>query len=783
MQSSINIIDFLNAPVTYVTGAKNPNPTGFGSVSDVLEMIQDQAALHQSNELFSLFKRDKEQYTRQKESLHGFIIGSFSKRTDANCTDYVPLLCIEIDKVKDEFMTQLIIQECKNVPYILAAFASPSRHGLRMLVPTASNLENHKSFYTSLCEYLSYRLNIPTATKARELNLDLKTTMHLDTACSNVSRLWFIASVPSDYYYFNKEAIIYEMVTTQAPVFAENPNAPSVMQRESPRYIAITEDFKIALCKEQSEKNKNITSRNNKIYYLACLLIEHGVSDQAIYNTCLTYAEKDFNESEINKTVQSALKTTKLKYSDAQIATYVKKNQTTPSLAPVPQQIPPLQSVIHEVIEETATSFIEGDDDDKDKEVIKNSFIEMRDYLLKRYDFRLNIVSLELEVKRAKKAGGWELLNENDLMIKLYEYGFKKIDSMLNVFLSAQKYVTRYDPFKDYFERLTPYSESEPDYILQLCSYIESDDKEFFLSMFRKHLVRTAACALNIIKFNKQCFTIHGEQNDGKTSFVRYLVPAALDNYKKENPDLSNKDGKLTLAQNFIINLDELASMSKYEINQMKATFTYEDVKERLPYDKKPSTMKRRASFFGSTNKDEFLTDPTGNIRWLVFEVKKIVHDNGGPNGYQAVAIDNVWRQVYYLLKTGFKFNLTAEDTIKINERNQFYMKANIETELLQRIIKRVSDDIGNLPYFVNSSDLSHLLETLTSQRLDIGRIGEAMRGLGYIPKSFRPIGSPIPVKKYTVYFTTEKYEKLYQEKCDANAMKPTDAPQEDLPF
>ena len=110
-----------------------------------------------------------------------------------------------------------------------------------------------------------------------------------------------------------------------------------------------------------------------------------------------------------------------------------------------------------------------------------------------------------------------------------------------------------------------------------------------------------------------------------------------------------------------------------------------EKIKERLPYDRKASSIKRRASFIASTNEDEFLIDETGNVRWLVFDIDGIQHDQGGKNGYNAhIQIDLVYSQAYSLMLSGFEMHLSKEETAKSESNNQSYQIASVEQELIQ---------------------------------------------------------------------------------------------------
>ena len=96
---------------------------------------------------------------------------------------------------------------------------------------------------------------------------------------------------------------------------------------------------------------------------------------------------------------------------------------------------------------------------------------------------------------------------------------------------------------------------------------------------------------------------VHELQNSGKTTFIRFLCPPALKNYMTENISF-DKDSLIALIENFIINLDELATFSKVEINSLKSILSKSFIKERHPFERKAKKLSRRASFIGSTKHD-----------------------------------------------------------------------------------------------------------------------------------------------------------------------------------
>jgi predicted P-loop ATPase len=191
-------------------------------------------------------------------------------------------------------------------------------------------------------------------------------------------------------------------------------------------------------------------------------------------------------------------------------------------------------------------------------------------------------------------------------------------------------------------------------------------------------MVRSVRCALEPSYYNKQAFIlVHSAQNSGKTSFCRFICPPALQEYIAENIS-DDKDSRIALAKNFIINLDELSSLAKHEINSLKSLFSKDIINERLHYDRKNSIIHRVASFIGSTNMAEFLTDETGSVRWLCFEIKGIDW-----NYRQNVQIDQCWAMAYRLFKEGIDCDMSRDEIDRNEKRKRKFQQRTDEAEII----------------------------------------------------------------------------------------------------
>ena len=190
--------------------------------------------------------------------------------------------------------------------------------------------------------------------------------------------------------------------------------------------------------------------------------------------------------------------------------------------------------------------------------------------------------------------------------------------------------------------------------------------------------------------------------------------------------DLNNdKDARIQLCRNFLINLDELSVLSKRDVNALKAFFSKTFINERLPYDRKNTTLPRLSSFLGSTNMSTFLNDETGSIRWLCFELLGKIDFNYS----KEINIKDVWTQAYHLAYKDLNFDpeLTPKDVLENEVRNKKFTNLTVEEELLSKYFTKSTD----MNDFVTSSGICQMLNIL-NMNLNHYRMGRALSGFNY---------------------------------------------------
>ena len=247
---------------------------------------------------------------------------------------------------------------------------------------------------------------------------------------------------------------------------------------------------------------------------------------------------------------------------------------------------------------------------------------------------------------------------------------------------------------------------------------------------FKKWFVGMVASWLKDEVVNHQVLVLIGRQGIYKTTWLEHLIPTELRAYccKLANTTQINKDDRLRLAEFGLINLDELDSMSSRELNTMKSIITATDVNERAAYGYTKERKIRLASFCASSNRREFLTDITGNRRWLPFEVENI------QNPYETILpYERMYAQARYLIQYGFNYWFDLDDIATLEEHNETFRAQESEEQLLPILFDVPAEGRGE---FMTTAQISERLITYGNIKkpMPLNRLGMLLGTLGYVP-------------------------------------------------
>ena len=177
------------------------------------------------------------------------------------------------------------------------------------------------------------------------------------------------------------------------------------------------------------------------------------------------------------------------------------------------------------------------------------------------------------------------------------------------------------------------------------------------------------------------------------------------------------------------------------ELNKMKGTMTMPSINERKAYGRYHENLPHLASFCGTGNNAQFLSDTTGTRRWLPFEVDSIESPLTSPFDYDAI-----YSQAYTLYRQGFRYWLDKPEIDRLQRHNEAFETVNLELELVDTYFRRPVD--GELGEFMPVSRALQIIGGNISQRLSDRKIGHAFTSLGF---AFRR--TKIPRRRTTKYW------------------------------
>ena len=248
--------------------------------------------------------------------------------------------------------------------------------------------------------------------------------------------------------------------------------------------------------------------------------------------------------------------------------------------------------------------------------------------------------------------------------------------------------VPKVHPLRDYVESLKPYTPDQPDWIDMVARQVkvkpsgeEARGEELWRECFKRWFVAMVTSWMKDEVVNHTCLILVGRQGCFKSSFLESLIPPHLRGYSCKMPISSqlSKDERLRIAEFGMINLDELDCLSAREMSMLKSLMTATDVNERAAYAYTKERRMRLASFCGSTNNREFLSDLSGSRRWLPFEVESIQNPF-----HTTLPYDLMYAQAKYLAESGtFTYWFDSDEIAILEQHNEEFRSRAGEEELL----------------------------------------------------------------------------------------------------
>ena len=240
-------------------------------------------------------------------------------------------------------------------------------------------------------------------------------------------------------------------------------------------------------------------------------------------------------------------------------------------------------------------------------------------------------------------------------------------------------FVTLYDPFREYVDSLPEWDGK--DRVTELAKRVS--DKPLWINGFHRWMLGNTAqwmnCGMESQRPNSVApILISTKQGLGKSTFCRMLLPKPLQDYFTESFDLTNASGaENKLASYGLINLDEFDRLPATRMPQLKNLMQMESLRVRRAYKRNAEPLPRIASFIGTSNRTDLLTDLTGSRRFICVEVTKPI-DCTTPIEYE-----QLYAQLKHELEQGERSWFSKEEEAAIQESNKAFYRVTPAEELI----------------------------------------------------------------------------------------------------
>ena len=360
---------------------------------------------------------------------------------------------------------------------------------------------------------------------------------------------------------------------------------------------------------------------------------------------------------------------------------------------------------------------------------------EIETYLNDHIYLRRNVVTLRTEWREPSSYENdgtekWEPMNDwklNTLWKKMAKEKPVIFDHMKKVINSDS--FPDFHPFRFYLEHLPPWDHKN-DYILEMSLSVSvkggAEEQMRFAEYLRKWLVAMVAGWVDEREVNHVILIFIGEQGIYKTTWFNYVLPPELRRYfyTKTNAGRMTKDDLLVLAQYGLVCYEELDTMSSRDLNQLKSAVTMPSVDERAPYASFADHRKHIASFCGTGNNVQFLSDTTGTRRWLPFEVEQIESPRDHPFNYEGI-----YSQAYALYQEGLEYWFSPKEIRQLSEHNSQFETPKDELELVDYYFRHpIGADTGE---FMPTAIAKQIVSS-PGMNVSTVALGRAFKKLGF---------------------------------------------------
>ncbi|MDE6005511.1 MAG: hypothetical protein K2G88_09020 [Oscillospiraceae bacterium] len=346
----------------------------------------------------------------------------------------------------------------------------------------------------------------------------------------------------------------------------------------------------------------------------------------------------------------------------------------------------------------------------------------------------------------------------NELQFELSRCSPERIARFLNV-IATRNIV---NPIKSMIENTAWDGKDRLEEIYTMFGIEETDTMSRIL--FRKWSMQAIAGLYNKYEspFSLDIVLVfQGAQGIAKTRFFEHLAMNHMYFGEGYTIDTRNKDDIIQVTSNWIVELGEIGSTMRKDMDSLKAFLTKSMDEYRAPYGRTSLKYPRKTSFVGTVNDEKYLIDETGNRRFATIPIKTGISLNYDT---QIVPFDSLqfWAQIYSIVQAeiesgatiGGCFRLTDDEKTELEKRNAGFTKP-LKGEMEVLDILTGANRFQNVEYkYMTTTEFKDMHMSL--KKYSTVQIGKVLNKLGFSEEVKKVNGKTLrlrklPYIKYTV--------------------------------
>lgn len=206
----------------------------------------------------------------------------------------------------------------------------------------------------------------------------------------------------------------------------------------------------------------------------------------------------------------------------------------------------------------------------------------------------------------------------------------------------------RVHPIRDYLNALV--WDGVPRLERLIIDYIGAEDTPLNRAMTKKHFTAAVARIMEPGCKYDYCLIMTGAEGIGKSTLLGIM---GGEWFNDSLTTTEGKEGMEQLRRSWIIELAELSSIRRSDVEQVKNYITRRDDIYRAAYGTVVEKHPRQCVFFGTTNETYFLKGDTGNRRFWIIDVNKDLRRCGNTAEALRADRDQLWAEAVQLYRDG----------------------------------------------------------------------------------------------------------------------------------